>query len=74
MAGFLYRLCSPDGSDLGDYRTGVPDMRAGDVLYAEGWPKWRVRAVVSTDGAAGRRVCGDPGSRVDELNPKCRAR
>src|SRR5262249_58781430 len=36
------RLCGPDGSDLGDYRTGVPDMHVGDVLYADGWPKWRV--------------------------------
>lgn len=28
-------------------------MQAGDILYADGWPKWRVRAVVSTDGLRG---------------------
>ena len=53
MAGFLQRLCGSDGSDLGDYRAAIPDMQAGDLLYAEGRAKWRVRAVVSTDGLRG---------------------
>jgi hypothetical protein len=43
---FLFRLCSPDGDDLGDYRSAVPDWLPGDQLYYRGWPKWRVRSVI----------------------------
>jgi len=43
---FLFRLVSPEGDDLGDYRTAVPDWLPGDRLYEKGWPKWRVRSVI----------------------------
>jgi len=62
MAGFLCRLCGPDGSDLGDYRAAIPDMQAGDLLYAEGQAEWRVRAVVSTD-----RLLGDVHAAILEV-------
>src|SRR5262249_52305257 len=77
MAGFLCRLCGPDGSDFGDYAAAVPDMQAGDVLYADGWPKWRVRAVVSTDGLRGdvlvRGRCNSSSASVGLRRPAARS-
>jgi hypothetical protein len=46
----VFRLIAADGDDLGDYKTAVPGPWApGDLLYAEGHAKYRIRAVITAD-------------------------
>jgi len=43
-----YRLFSPDGSDLGPFKTAVPNWKPGDQIPLGRGRSWRVVAVVQT--------------------------
>ncbi len=46
MAPFKYRVYTVDGDDLDDYATSEPNWKPGDELYVDGFPKYRITAVI----------------------------
>jgi hypothetical protein len=43
---FKFRVYSAEGDDLDDYTSSEPNWSAGDVLYINGRPRYRVTAVI----------------------------
>jgi hypothetical protein len=43
---FRYRVYLEDGTDLDDYTSSEPNWKAGDELYVDGFPAYRIRAVI----------------------------
>src|SRR6185312_12804057 len=47
---FLFKMRDADGNDLGTYNSAIPGpWRQDDLLYEEGWAKWRISAVRGID-------------------------
>jgi hypothetical protein len=44
---FRFRLFSPDGDDLGDFATDVPDWHVGDTFTTGDGRAYRIGAIVS---------------------------
>ena len=41
---FRFRMYLADGEELDDYTRTQPDWSPGDVVYAGGWPAYRITA------------------------------
>jgi hypothetical protein len=58
MAGFRFRLLSPDGDDLGSFVASRPDWSEGDEIPFRPGERLRVVDLVDLSGDDGPVVCG----------------
>ena len=54
MIGFVFRLFSPDGDDLGTFQTAVPNWHPGEEFVTGDGRQFRIVAIVPTMGGESR--------------------
>jgi hypothetical protein len=58
VAGFTFRLFSPDGDELGHFVTAVPNWRPGDKFLTGDGRRFRILAIVAAPDEDLRGYCG----------------